>query len=670
MRFLVFVGFVLAIAGASESFAQIDRTPPPVPTEATFGPAPDFVIDNPPMDPADAQFESFGGARLLLLDAQHDSRGDSRAWYRRVAIHVENATGVSQAATVETSFNPAYQQLVFHHIRVIRDGQVEDRQDRAVIEFARLETERDRQIFNGEVNAVVRLDDVRVGDVVDTAYSITGTNPVFGDEAYAQFPLSWPLPIEALFVRSIWNPGQIGFWDVWTGEEDQIEHRSTSMYDTFTLEMQGRDALDLETGAPGWTNQLPTLRLSSFANWQDVAEWARPIFELETSTQVEELAGRFRSEHDDPEEQLLAALRFVQDEIRYLAIAYGQGSYVPATPDQTLEWRYGDCKAKTVLFVQLARELGFEADAALVGLMYGHGLGEFSPDPGAFDHVIARVRHGRDTYWLDPTVTQQGGTIESQVQADYGWALPLDGQSRDLVSMERDEPSEPTIIVNEHIDMTAGAGEPVTLEVETIYTGMDADNMRYQVASLGRSGTQRQFLDFYNRNFGEAEFDERITIEDDREANRLVIRETVWLGSPYEQSAQGGDDQFNFLAHSMGALVDTSSERRRDYPLMVLHPSHVRHVVHISLPQDMRWNLPDERVQIDNAAFDFSHSTRVRNGVYTLEFELETKTQEVPGSEALEVLREHEDMLNNLYYGLTMPRAFPWSFNGSGKPDK
>jgi|GEM_PF-2385389 len=658
MRHLVLSACALALAGTAVASAQIDRTPPPVPTEAVFAPLPDWVVDNTVISPDQTHYESFGGARLMLLDSQQNAHPDTPASYRRHAVYVENVTGISQGATLETSFNPAFHELVIHHIRVIRDGVAEDRRDRAVIEFARMETDRDRQMFNGEVTVIARLDDVRVGDVVDFAYTIQGKNPAFGEEDFGYFPLNWTLPIEQIYVASTWQPGTVGTWDVWGGDEAEITHRSTSRSETFVMEAQGRDSIDMETGAPSWVNQLPTLRISSFAEWDDVSAWGRELFELETSPEVEALADRFRSEHRDRRAQLLAALRFVQDEIRYLAITYGQGSYIPASPDQTLEWRYGDCKAKTVLMVQLARALGFDADAALVSLFNGRGLDAFQPSPGAFDHVIVRVRDGRNVIWMDPTQSQQGGTIETMIQPDYGWALPMDGRSHGLVSMEPAEPAseEPTSVVHEIIDMTAGPGEPITLQVETVYTGIDADIMRYQVAAAGRSGVQRNFLDFYNRTFGEAEFDERVEIEDDRDGNRLVIRENVWLGSPYEESPDGTFDSFTFMAHSIGALVDSASERRRDFPLAVVHPSHVRHLVEIQLPADRPWDLPDETLEIENSAFDFRSSYRVRDGVYRLEFEMQSLGYQVGAEDALEVLREHEDMLNATYYGLEMPR--------------
>ena len=59
----------------------------------------------------------------------------------------------------------------------------------------------------------------------------------------------------------------------------------------------------------------------------------------------------------DERERLLAAMRFVQSEVRYLALALGNGSYVPSPPELVLKRRYGDCKDKTLLALSLLKGL-------------------------------------------------------------------------------------------------------------------------------------------------------------------------------------------------------------------------------------------------------------------------------------------------------------------------
>lgn len=61
-----------------------------------------------------------------------------------------------------------------------------------------------------------------------------------------------------------------------------------------------------------------------------------------------------------------AALKLVQQDVRYIYIGLNGGNLSPATAEETWQRRYGDCKAKTVLLLALLRELGIEAEAVLV----------------------------------------------------------------------------------------------------------------------------------------------------------------------------------------------------------------------------------------------------------------------------------------------------------------
>jgi len=259
-------------------------------------------------------------------------------------------------------------------------------------------------------------------------------------------------------VGWVWWRGVVEFWGR-AGGEVTSERWREGRSDVCSLDPVAVEPINLETGTPSWVQQYPLLRISTFEDWNAVADWGRPLYRVERSDAVAEIAARISAEHDDPADQLVAALRYVQDEIRYLALTYGEGSFVPVAPDQTLQTRVGDCKAKTMLLLALAEALGIEADPALVSLSAGPGLDQQFPSPGAFDHIIVRARLNGQDYWLDPTASFQGGRLDVLEQADYGFALPLDRSGDGLVPMAVVAPSAgPTLVVNEIIDIGQGRG--------------------------------------------------------------------------------------------------------------------------------------------------------------------------------------------------------------------
>jgi transglutaminase-like putative cysteine protease len=95
------------------------------------------------------------------------------------------------------------------------------------------------------------------------------------------------------------------------------------------------------------------------------------------------------------------ALRLVQDQIRYVFLGMNLGGYTPASAETTWARRFGDCKGKTALLVALLRELGIDAEPALVSTTAGDGLDQRLPTLQLFDHVIVRARIDKTIYWLD-----------------------------------------------------------------------------------------------------------------------------------------------------------------------------------------------------------------------------------------------------------------------------
>ena len=104
----------------------------------------------------------------------------------------------------------------------------------------------------------------------------------------------------------------------------------------------------------------PSVEWGEFKDWQAVARWAAPYYrlpaQLSPALQVE--VDRIAKAHASPEERLLAALQFVQREIRYMGVEIGPGSHAPSAPQKVLERRFGDCKDKSLLTMTLLQSLG------------------------------------------------------------------------------------------------------------------------------------------------------------------------------------------------------------------------------------------------------------------------------------------------------------------------
>lgn len=90
-------------------------------------------------------------------------------------------------------------------------------------------------------------------------------------------------------------------------------------------------------------------------------------------------------------EKLEALLAFARLQVRYVAVEVGIGGYRPHSPQQVLERRWGDCKDKAFLLIDLLREAGLEAWPVLVLAEEGDRVDREFPSPYQFNHLIVAV---------------------------------------------------------------------------------------------------------------------------------------------------------------------------------------------------------------------------------------------------------------------------------------
>src|SRR5205085_759340 len=161
----------------------------------TIAPPPSWVeqVALPAGDADDAATK----ATYLLLDHQVHVSGGAVERYERRAKKVFTAAALSDAAQIELEFEPSYQQLTIHHVRIQRGGQAIDALKPGDIKIINQEDELDQQLYNGRRSALIVLDDVRQGDVIDYAYTITGSNPVLAGRYADTYVLADGLPAAA-----------------------------------------------------------------------------------------------------------------------------------------------------------------------------------------------------------------------------------------------------------------------------------------------------------------------------------------------------------------------------------------------------------------------------------------------------------------------------------------
>ena len=396
----------------------------------------------------------------------------------------------------------------------------------AQITIAQREADFSRRIYDGSLSVLAVLGDIRVGDVVDVAYSLEGFNPVFGGSYFKGLSMGWSSPVSIRRVRILRHPGSPLHIRGFAGAD--AEARIQSVGDLIEHEwlLGNIEAIPYEGATPPNWESYPWLQISQYGSWSEIVDWGLPLYRVPELESLGDpgMAAEITSGAADSEDDAMAAVRWIQDELRYFAIVLGPNSYAPHPPAMTVERRFGDCKDKALLLVALLTELGIPAWPALVDTTSGPLVPQRQPSPGAFDHVVVVAEIAGKTRWIDPTISFQGGTLTESAIPDYGFGLVLRAGETEPVAIPKEQ-TDPGEVHATYTYEFSDDGTTASVEVVTEYLGGEADAQRYSFADTTPEELQDSYTDYYSTTTGRAVAVEPLEIEDDRRANRIVTRE-------------------------------------------------------------------------------------------------------------------------------------------------
>jgi Flp pilus assembly protein TadD len=147
----------------------------------------------------------------------------------------------------------------------------------------------------------------------------------------------------------------------------------------------------------------PSVRLTTFENWEEIARWysqlekgrTEPSPEVRTKTQ-ELIQGR-TAELD----KIQAVYDYVAKNIRYVSLSFGLSRYQPHAASEVFANQYGDCKDKHTLLAAMLEAAGIHSDAVLIPSL--RKLDTSLPSPSQFDHMITAVPVNGQLIWMDTT---------------------------------------------------------------------------------------------------------------------------------------------------------------------------------------------------------------------------------------------------------------------------
>lgn len=571
------------------------------------------------------------GVCVLLDDSQIDLCGPERAWFYRRADMVTANAGAERAAQFSMSFDPQFERVDVHSIAVIRNGERVEHAGTAFFEVLRRERNMERLLFDGRLTVHVTLPDVRVGDVVETSYTLFGMRKSLNGRHAAFIPLEWGVGIVETRLRQR-TPKDLVVAERAFGEAPQATQTEADGVIDRRWRTFERHGMRFEPLAPPWIFQGAMIQFSAWGDWAEAAETFTPLYEDASplSADVEAEIERIAAAEPTPAGRAVAVLRFVQGSVRYLAISMGEGGYTPRPLADICETRYGDCKDKSKLYVAMARRLGLDACPTLVNVRDGPALDKWLPTGQAFDHCIVRVRIDGKSHWLDPTQEAQVSPLGHIAECRYGWALPLAPGVTALEHMG-DEPFIHSLDSAEHIVLGKSPSAPVKYEWRVTMRGWRAEQMRARLMREGEVGLFKLYTEDIQRSFPRAQPLQQQVARDDHQLNELTTVEQFELADAWV--GRGDLYSFTTLDLFMRSMLMKLDMGERKLPVDLGHAGKMTRRVEIETAVPMK--VTPWRRSVSGSAISFDTELKaLSKKKFELTQTLEVRAWSLPASEA------------------------------------
>ncbi len=578
----------------------------------------------------------------LLVDQQQNAILEEK--YSHYVIRINNPEGVQMMSSISFDYDPSYQSVIIHNIIVHRKGEIINKSI-SNFKYLQRETDLNRALYDGSISANNELDDIRSGDIIEYSYTIKGYNPVFGKHRFSHFYQDFSLPVQRLFQSYLINEeAQIKYYN------DAKEAIISNENGTYKYEwlIENIEEVYEDYTSPSWYEFYKKVDITTMSDWGDVVEWALPLYEVENKD-IARIKHKIGSEisMNGSANNIIQAIRYVQDEIRYLGFEEGINAFKPHNPATILDQKFGDCKDKSLLLTVILQEMGIDASPLLVHTSKGEILNETLPSPIQFNHCIVTFKKDHKTYFVDPTVTNQGGDLQHLSVPDFNTGLIIKKGNTDLTEIRKTD--IPTIVVNEIIELDSIGGSAV-YEVSTIYSGVQADYQRSYIESTSSSEIKKNLRSFYINAYPEIEITSVDIVDSMRfTENKIVYHERYNI--PEAWSLKDGIYQFNFYSLALNSFLIRDPQEVKNVPYDLGSKKEFIQSSKITLPEE--WNIENEVREINNQNFDYRYTVSYMNDELKFNYRYYLKNSTIQAHHVKNTLKELNTISDDLSYGIT-----------------
>jgi tetratricopeptide (TPR) repeat protein/transglutaminase-like putative cysteine protease len=370
------------------------------------------------------------------VHATFDADGkEVRRW--RMVFVVRSQAGVDTWGTLVGGYRPFYQDRPVVRARVIAPGGTIAELDPTLVTDAP-RYEESATVFSDARNIEAPLPRLAVGAVVEEEIVITDRIAMLAAGTTDGVGFGNAVPT-ASTVITVSAPIALHLKRSERGIPVAAKRTATKDRETWTYRVGALDPLPEPEAWVDGDSYTGYLGLATGASWGAVAKGYAELVEAKLTAGPATLPASIKAAATRA--TVDALVQWLHEHIRYTGIELADAAIIPATPAQTVQRGFGDCKDKAALLVSLLRQAGIDADLAVLSTGPGVDVDPALPGLGMFDHAIVRARLGGRDLWIDATEDLVAvGRLPSRDQGRR--ALVVDAATKALVTTPVDAPAD------------------------------------------------------------------------------------------------------------------------------------------------------------------------------------------------------------------------------------
>lgn len=616
------------------------------------GPVPDWVTECP----YDRDFKTGQNNHLTYLLWDHQVHAERRETYNHVAMRLETMEAVQNRSQWQVEFEPRTQAIVLHSLKIHREGSEFNQLNLERAHLLQREGGLNHLVIDGCFTFLLVLDDVRVGDILEWAYT-SEHNPQILPEYCASFVRlpEW-VSIGKYHFTARFDPVRAMKWKSSAAGLKPLESNEQGLM-VWKWSAEKYVGQKREPNTPFWYLSAPWIEISDCPDWQTVSAAVAQIWSKQQhGGTLDEWIAEVESVGPDLMARIDKAIGLVQDSCRYLSINLEFGGQIPTPPEVVARRRYGDCKDLSFLLAKLLERLGVKAVPVLVHTGLRKSIGELLPTPRLFDHAIVEFEADGKRRWIDPTMKRQGGGALNRFIQDFGLGLPVDESARGLIEPPQ-IPGQSNLYQLRETILVDTTGAPSLVSMVVKAEGMQAEILRNDFESKGVEEMSRQSLQKCAGRFGHAKRVGSLSYRDDRLNNQFFTAEVFEIKGFLGAHPDRTRCTFRVPSYWINQTFLLPEKKDRRTPFALPYPYQVVHIIDIesSTLRQMTRHQIDPRLSLRSPFIHFNRTKKTGQRFWTLNFSVNITADSVPADQ----IEKHREFVGQIWKESACHLLFP-----------